>query len=278
MASSGAAASGALALPASARLLLCSDMHLGAHDVRTAEWFFGALEPALAHASHLALLGDLFEAWTGDDDPDPVAREFVDRLTRIARAMPVYLMHGNRDFLIGDPLPGTDSAGFVEATGAQLLPDPTVLTLGSCVALLTHGDALCTDDHAYQAARAERDRPAWRSGFLARPSAERQAMARALRARSELEKTQKDAALMDVNPQAVEAALRAHRVATMIHGHTHRPARHDWVLDGSPAQRWVLPDWDALTGRGGFLLVEANGIAAVDAGGEPATPPSGSGA
>ncbi|MCL4747259.1 MAG: UDP-2,3-diacylglucosamine diphosphatase, partial [Burkholderiaceae bacterium] len=144
--------------------------------------------------------------------------------------------------------------------GATMLADPCPIMMFGTRALLAHGDALCTDDAAYQAFRAQVRSAAWQRDFLSRPLAERVATARALRARSESEKAGKAGYLMDVNPQAVEHAMRIASARLLVHGHTHRPASHRLVIDGEPAQRWVLPDWDAVARRGGMLLATSDGL------------------
>jgi UDP-2,3-diacylglucosamine hydrolase len=158
-------------------------------------------------------------------------------------------MAGNRDFLIGDD--------FAAAAGLSLLPDPCIRAIGGIKTLLTHGDALCTDDVDYQRFRAQVRNPAWRSGFLARPLAERKREIEMLRARSEAEKQAKPLAIMDVNPAAVAATLAAHGAQAMIHGHTHRQGRHEHLVAGTTCNRWVLGDWHA--DRGNALACEPAG-------------------
>jgi UDP-2,3-diacylglucosamine hydrolase len=157
-------------------------------------------------------------------------------------------------------VPGLEPAAALSTRcGALLLPDPSVVDLFGVAVLLTHGDALCTDDHAYQQLRTTLRMPQWQTEFLARPIAQRRAYARELRERSEQDKATKSSHLMDVNDEAVAHSLRTAGVLTMIHGHTHRPARHATVLDRRQANRWVLPDWDVSMQRGGFLTVHGGG-------------------
>jgi UDP-2,3-diacylglucosamine hydrolase len=158
----------------------------------------------------------------------------------------VYLMHGNRDFLLGE--------GFCRATGATLLPDPTVAELGGRKTLLAHGDTLCTDDHDYQAWRRVARSAEWQREFRAKPREERLALILGLREKSKAVIEAKPADIMDVNDSAVAEALRSHGVQRLIHGHTHRPGRHELEVDGQRCERWVLPDW---YGRGGYLEVGA---------------------
>lgn len=250
-----------IALSGSDRALFASDIHLGAHDPATADAFLGRLRERSADASHLFLLGDLFEAWTGDDWADPVCERAIVALAQTtARGCRLFVMHGNRDFLLGLPLPTPHARGFTARTGATMLADPTVIDLFGERTLLSHGDALCTDDADYQAFRSLTRDPAWQRAFLARPLQERIAIAQDLRARSELSKSAKAEEIMDVSPDAVQAAMRAAQVRLLIHGHTHRPAVHEIAIDGQPARRLVLSDWDATQGRGSMLLATAQGI------------------
>ncbi len=247
----------------SARALFASDVHLGDHDPATARMFGEALAQHAPGASHLFLLGDLFEAWVGDDGADAESARLVDRLAALARSgLRVFAMRGNRDFLLdvepASPPPGW--ASFSARTGATMLDDPSVVSLFGRRALLMHGDALCTDDVEYQRFRALTRAPAWQQGFLARTLEERIAVALDLRARSELSKAEKADAIMDASAGAVAQALRVAGVGLMVHGHTHRPARHLHEVDGAPAERWVLPDWDAADGRGGMLEATAEGL------------------
>jgi len=217
--------------------LFISDLHLDAarpEIVRLFRRFLAGLGPANCRA--LYVLGDLFEAWIGDDEDDPTALQVLADLGGLAkRGVPLYLMRGNRDFLMG--------TGIETATGATLLPDPSVVNLDGRPALLMHGDTLCTGDRDYQAFRRMVRDPGWQQDFLARPLAERRAMAAALRETSRQETAGKPAGIMDVSPEAVAKALREHGVDLLIHGHTHRPAIHDFELDGRPRRRIVLGDW-----------------------------------
>jgi UDP-2,3-diacylglucosamine hydrolase len=249
------------------RALFASDMHLGEHDPATAEVFLARLRELAASASHVFLLGDLFEAWVGDDFADPVCERALDALRGLTQAgRRLFVMRGNRDFLLDAPLrsqtdgPMPPPASFSARTGAEMLADPTAVWLFGERALLAHGDALCTDDADYQRFRALTRDAGWQRGFLARPREERVAIAQDLRARSELSKSSKADSIMDVNAGTVETAMRAAGARLLIHGHTHRPARHALTIDGRPAWRLVLPDWDAARGRGGMLLATAQGI------------------
>ena len=232
-----------------------SDLHLDDSRPEITARFERFLTEVAAGADALYILGDLFEYWVGDDSLElPLAARVAERLQDAAVRIPVYFMHGNRDFLVAER--------FAQVTGVKLLEDPTIIDLyGQRVALL-HGDTLCSDDHAYQAFRAQVRDPRWQAAALARPMQERLAVAQELRVKSEGAKHGKPMALMDVTPATVENAFRATGTDVMIHGHTHRPARHELVVDGRKRTRWVLPDWYE---RGGYLEASAEGIRAVDA-------------
>jgi UDP-2,3-diacylglucosamine hydrolase len=181
----------------------------------------------------LFILGDLFEAWPGDDDDSPLAGEVAGLLQHYSNAGPrLFIMQGNRDFLLG--------ADFCANVGATLLPDPTVIDLHGEPTLLMHGDSLCTADADYQQFRRTARDPAWQARLLAQPLAERRALAAALRTKSREATSMKSEDIMDVTPSAVERAMAAQGVRQLIHGHTHRPARHE-----SPAGlRWVMGAWE----------------------------------
>lgn len=223
--------------------LFVSDLHLSPREPATFERFRALLAGPARTATRLTILGDLFDAWAGDDDlADPFNAAVVRELRALVDAgVPVDFMAGNRDFLVG--------ADFARASGATLLPDPCLRDIAGTATLLMHGDALCTDDADYQRFRAEVRAPAWRANFLVLPLAERKRAIAALRARSESEKQTKPLDLMDVNPDAVAGALRAHGVQAMIHGHTHREGMRLHDVDGQARQRWTLGDWGAQRGR-----------------------------
>ena len=182
----------------------------------------------------LYILGDLFEAWIGDDDDSPLAAEVAGLLRDFtAGGGALAIMPGNRDFLLGE--------AFCRAVGAQLLPDPTLVDLYGEPTLLLHGDSLCTGDVHYQAFRRSARDPRWQAELLARPLAERRGLAARLREMSREANSNKAEDIMDVAPAAVRAAMDDHGVRQMIHGHTHRPARHEEAA----GLRWVLGDWDS---------------------------------
>lgn len=248
--------------------LFASDMHLGEHDAATGAHFLAAFDRVAGSASHLFLLGDLFEAWAGDDQPDAVASAFAARLRELADGgTAIYVVRGNRDFLLDAPLPGAAAvASFSQRSGATLLGDPSVVRLFGRSVLLAHGDALCTGDVEYQRARAIVRSPRWQADFLARPLDERLAIARRLREQSrcvQAARALEGGVPGDVDDAAVVAALRESGAQALVHGHTHRPAIHRHEVDGAMRERWVLPDWHAGHGgdpaRGGFLRVDREG-------------------
>jgi UDP-2,3-diacylglucosamine hydrolase len=227
--------------------LFISDLHLTAERPRTLERFLRFLDEDAPRHRELTILGDLFEFWIGDDAAAS-ARPVIDALaSSTARGLRLLLMHGNRDPLLG--------RGFAAAVGGTLLADPIVVSVAGTPTLLSHGDAWCTLDRAYQQFRALAREPQFQRDFLGKPLPERIAFARSLRMESETAKGQKAADIMDVTPAAVVDALRAAGVQRIIHGHTHRPGSHVIDLGDVLAERWVLPDWDFddAEPRGGFL-------------------------
>ncbi len=219
-----------------------SDLHLSPQTPGITRLFLDFLCGRARDAGHLFILGDLFEVWPGDDcidDPeDSFNRKIVEALRALVDAgVALSVMHGNRDFLLG--------AEFATRSGAKLLPDPYVLSLPAWQFVLSHGDALCTDDEDYQAFRTQVRNPVWRASFLDKPLKERKAIAAALRRQSEDSKREKLKApyLMDLNACATDDFLRNNGYATFIHGHTHHPATHDHLVDGIHVERWVLSDW-----------------------------------
>lgn len=218
------------------RTLFISDLHLHASRPAITALFLEFLETA-HDARALYILGDLFEYWLGDEAVELEAyRPVVAGLRRAADAgLAIYAMHGNRDFLLGEH--------FARATGCRLLAEPARIVLYGVPTLLMHGDVLCTEDVEYQAFRAIVRDAAWQREFLAKPLAERETLARRLREYSQASIAQKRPEIMDVTAPAVEAVMRAHGVRHLIHGHTHRPGEHRFMLDGAPARRVVLGDW-----------------------------------
>lgn len=227
--------------------LILSDLHLSADTPAFNASFAALLDAARGRIDALYLLGDLFDAWLGDDDDTPFSLDMQCRLAAFASRTPVRVMRGNRDFLLG--------RRFAERTGAELLDDPSDVVLYGRRYLLSHGDSLCTDDVDYQRYRAAIRRPARRWLLEHLPLALRRAIARSLRARSRADKAAKPAAIMDVNAGAVAELLAAHPDTTLIHGHTHRPAHHR--LGAANRERWVLPDWRP--DHMGGLWIDING-------------------
>lgn len=230
--------------------LFVSDLHLTEERPEANERFISFVEGKARDAEALYILGDFFEYWVGDDDlGDPFNAVIGGLLSNLTRAgVRLYFLHGNRDFLIGER--------FCAATGARLLPDPSVHEVEGVKTLLVHGDTLCTDDLEYQAWRRRARDPAFQAEFLAKPLAERRQAVLEMREKSRLVVQGKTADIMDVNDDAVREAMRNHCVRRLIHGHTHRPGRHALQVDGERAERWVLPDW---YGRGGYIEVDRRG-------------------
>jgi UDP-2,3-diacylglucosamine hydrolase len=216
--------------------LFASDLHLDASAPWAIDAFLKFLEGPALHAEALYLLGDLFEVWIGDDDDDPAnARACAGLKSLTSKGVPVYAIHGNRDFLLGQP--------FEDRTGVKLLPDPALVDLYGVPTLLSHGDVFCTEDPAYQQLRANVRRPAWQRRFLALTLDARRALSVAARAGSKSHTQRTVPAIMDVTPEAVTRALRATGARRLVHGHTHRPAVHEFLVDGVKAERVVLAPW-----------------------------------
>jgi len=237
-------------------ILFIADLHLDPARPEITRLFQQFLEREARGAQALYILGDLFEAWIGDDDDAPLAGEVAVSLRAVRDAgVPVYFMHGNRDFLLGHE--------YAARAGMRLLPDPSVVMLYGEPVLLMHGDLLCTDDVAYQEFRAQSRSPAWREAMLAQPLAIRRALAGQARTASQAHqqalKTENRAqfeTITDVAQRAVESTLIRYGVKTLIHGHTHRPAVHAVQVAGTPCTRIVLGDWYE---QGSVLRVDANG-------------------
>lgn len=217
--------------------LFISDLHLSANQPRSTEVFLHFMQHTAPKAEALYVLGDLFESWAGDDDLDDPFHQQVARAlhTLAAGGTQLFIMHGNRDFLMAEKL--------AAACHATLLPDPTLVGLYGTPTLLTHGDTLCTGDAAYQSYRSQVHEPAWQQQFLSQPLAQRKAVIEQLRARSEDEKQRKSSDLMDVSAAAVAELLREYGYPRLIHGHTHRTRHHLHTVDGHGCDRWVLGDW-----------------------------------
>lgn len=237
--------------------LFISDLHLSPERPELVAALHSLLRGSARGAAAVYVCGDLFDAWFGDDQlreslPAGVAAAFAELS---ASGTPVYLQRGNRDFLLGER--------FARASGATLLPDAHVHDVQGTPTLIMHGDQLCTDDAAYQRFRAWWQDPIHRRRFLALPYFARRAVAAFLRATSRRATAGKAEVIMDVNAEAVAAALREHRVARLIHGHTHRPARHELSVDGRTCERYVLADWYTTAS---YLRVDAAGVKACSPG------------
>ena len=218
-----------------APVLFIADLHLDPARPEAIRSFLGFVAGPARTASALFILGDLFEAWIGDDarpEDEPVAPALA---ALAAAGTDVFLMHGNRDFLIGE--------AFTSAAGATLLEEPTRIEVDNEPVLLEHGDALCTDDETYQAFRRQVRDPAWQAEFLALTPEARLEQARAARIQSGSDTAGKADAIMDVNSQAVQQRLASWQAKRLIHGHTHRPGRHALTVAGTPCERIVLGDW-----------------------------------
>jgi len=244
-------------MPAMPPTLFISDLHLSPERPALVEAFRALLRGRARGAAALYALGDLFDVWIGDDQlKEPLAADVAASFAGLAAAgTPVFLQRGNRDFLLGER--------FARASNARLLPDEVVHDLYGTPTLIMHGDQLCTDDVDYQRFRAYWQDPARRRRALAVPYFARRGVAALFRAMSRRATKNKPPVIMDVNAEAVAAALRSHRVTRLIHGHTHRPARHEIRVDGRVCERYVLADWYATAS---YLRVDDAGVTACSVG------------
>ena len=230
--------------------LFISDLHLSDERPDITDQFLDFLSSSTAHADGLYILGDLFEAWIGDDAMSAVAQAVSVKLKSLRdEGLETAFLHGNRDFLLGKD--------FATRAGLDLLVGPTVLDLYGRSVLVAHGDEYCVDDHEYMAFRSLVRDPDWQATFLRKPIAERIAIAKQARAASKTQTATKAADIMDVNPAAVEQALVGAGVRILLHGHTHRPNVHDFEVAGEPAQRIVLGDWYE---QGSLVRFSSNGF------------------
>lgn len=234
--------------------LFISDLHLCASRPGITAAFIEFLQNTASKVKALYILGDLFEYWAGDDDiDDTFHQQIISGFKNLsATGVKVFLMHGNRDFLIAE--------GFCQMAGITLLDDPTMIDLHGKKALLSHGDDLCVDDVAYQQFRIQVRDKKWQHEFLNQPLQIRKKQIEAIRARSEQEKTQKSLEIMDVNNEAVIALLRKYQPDMLIHGHTHRPNQHSIDLNDRLITRWVLGDWYE---QGSYLVCDKQGCKSV---------------
>ena len=216
--------------------LFISDLHIDAERPDIGDQLLALLEGEARNADTLYILGDLFESWVGDDDPNEHYATIKSAIRALVDSgVPVYFMHGNRDFMIG--------ADFANETGVQILPDPTPVNLHGASVLLSHGDALCTDDVEYQQIRAMVRNPEWQAMMLTKSLEERLAFAAHARAQSMERNKSLSEEITDVNQGAVENLITEHSVDILLHGHTHRPFVHDVDLGDRTAKRIVLGDW-----------------------------------
>ncbi len=225
-------------------ILFISDLHLSFDKPKITRHFVHFLRTKAREARTVYILGDLFDAWVGDDDftaPNAKIRRELKRLTD--SGVMVYLQRGNRDFLIGER--------FARGTGVILLDDYAVIDLEGERTLLTHGDLLCSDDVPYQTFRTKSRTSEWQQNVLSKPLWLRLCVARWYRIRSFWHKQQKSDYMMDVNQTTIENIMQQHQCTRLIHGHIHRPAKHEFRLNGQKAQRFVLSDW---TNDGGAVL------------------------
>jgi UDP-2,3-diacylglucosamine hydrolase len=235
--------------------LFVSDVHLHASLPKTTQAFIDFLQNRAKDTQRLYLLGDLFEYWAGDDDLEtPYHRQIADAIRAVSDAgVAVYWIAGNRDFLVGQT--------FAQTAGLALLPDPHAEEIAGQRVVLIHGDAQCTDDHAYMAFRAQVRQSEWQAKFLSQSLAQRKAIIEGMRSGSREAQRSKSYEIMDVNPAAIISLFDTMDAAVMIHGHTHRPATHIYESEEKTRVRHVLPDWDCdgESPRGGWLAMDANG-------------------
>ena len=230
--------------------LFIADLHLQTEEPAITAGFLRFLQGEARHADALYILGDLFEAWIGDDDPNPLHREIACALKALVNSgVPCFFIHGNRDFLIGKR--------FARESGMTLLAEETVLDLYGRRILIMHGDTLCTDDTGYLAFRAKVHTPWIQTLFLALPLFIRSRIAAKMRAGSKAANSSKSMTIMDVNPQAVISVMEKHQVQWLIHGHTHRPDVHDLTVNNEPAHRVVLGAWHS---EGSMIKVTPEGV------------------
>ena len=216
--------------------LFISDLHLEEARPEIGEQFLAFLHEPARGADALYILGDLFEAWIGDDDPSVYYAGMKQAIRELTDSgVPVFFMHGNRDFMIGDR--------FAAETGVTPLDDPHLIDLHGETVLLSHGDSLCTDDVEYQAVRTMTRSPEWQAMMLAKPVEERIAIAQQARMQSKAHGAAIDLEISDVTHDAVDEIIRAHGCDVLLHGHTHRPAVHPLHVDERPVHRIVLGDW-----------------------------------
>ena len=229
--------------------LFISDLHLSGEREEITELFINFLDQRASKADALYILGDLFEVWLGDDFIQPGYQQSIAKMKQLADGgLPLFVMHGNRDFLMTEQ--------FAELSGATLIEDPSIIELYGIPTLLMHGDTLCTDDIEYQKFRKMVRNPHFTADFLSKSIEERLAVAEKYREASKTETAAKAMDIMDVNQQAVESVMLEHNIAQLIHGHTHRPAIHDFSIHDKKMKRIVLGDWYE---QGSVLVCDESG-------------------
>lgn len=229
-------------------IIFISDLHLSPERPKVTQAFLQFLKSAATDAEALYILGDLFDAWVGDDDDTPLNREVAKSLKNYSnQGTALFFMSGNRDFLLGQQ--------YASSAGMTILQDPTIIDLFGKQALLLHGDSLCTNDRDYMSLRSMLRSPQWQQEALGKPLAERKALAAQLRSRSKSMTSQKPEDIMDVTPEEVEALMSMKQCPLMIHGHTHRPAKHTLIANKKAAERIVLGDWHD---QGWYLAAKQN--------------------
>lgn len=230
-----------------------SDVHLSPDLPRVTAGLLELLRQLHGSAEALYVLGDLFEAWVGDDNSNDYNQQIIDAFASLsAHGTALYFVHGNRDFLLGSQ--------FVHSCRGYLLPERQVIDCYGTSVLVEHGDALCTHDTRYMAFRQQSRSAEWQAGMLAKPLAERLQIAELWRAQSRMMNSNKPENIMDVADEAVDSELRTHAARVLLHGHTHRPAIHEFAVDGQAVRRVVLGDWQEEAGRAMIGVADENGI------------------
>jgi len=216
--------------------LFIADLHLTPNHPVSLDRCLAFLTGRAQSVEALYILGDLFDVWIGDDDEESGYQSVITALQQLTQqAIPVFVMVGNRDFLLGSV--------FSERSGCQLIPDPTIINLYGIPTLLTHGDSLCTADIAYQTFRQQVRQPSWQEQFLAQPLPQRRLLAQQARAQSQTYTQSTTLDIMDVTTEAVTTLLKTHGIHRLIHGHTHRPGRYELRVNHQTAYRCVVGDW-----------------------------------
>ena len=230
-----------------------SDLHLAPDLPSVTTGLLSLLKQLQGNAEALYVLGDLFEAWVGDDNLCDYNRQITEAFATLsAHGTALYFVHGNRDFLIGEE--------FVRSCRGFLLPERQVIDCYGIPVLIEHGDALCTRDEKFMAFREQSRSAPWQQAMLAKPLAERLQIAEQWRAQSKQMNSNKPENIMDVTPDAVKSVMADHRVKTLLHGHTHRPAVHQFLLDDTPASRLVLGDWREDEGIAMIAIADKQGM------------------